>query len=202
MNRPVLLSATDRFAVVIGGLLKALVGRQSAGAITGPLLILISHRIIGFNHRVQALAAKIRAGTLRQWPVRQRRAPRPVPMAGVPRLPNGFAWLLRLVPSEAACYAGQMRVVLADPEMAALIAATPRMGRILRPMCRMLGIEADVLAPAVPPAGVPTADAIAPPGRAFADIAAADKMTSRESSPPRPARSGASSFTRFSARAG
>ena len=42
---------------------------------------------------------------------------------------------------EASAAASQLQALLGDPEMAALIAAAPRqMGRVLRPLCRMLGI--------------------------------------------------------------
>ncbi|MBV8522612.1 MAG: hypothetical protein JOY71_10905 [Acetobacteraceae bacterium] len=34
-----------------------------------------------------------------------------------------------------------MQYLLADPEMAALLADVPQAGRILRPLCRMLGIR-------------------------------------------------------------
>ncbi|MBV8095574.1 MAG: hypothetical protein JO110_20555 [Acetobacteraceae bacterium] len=56
------------------------------------------------------------------------------------RLPGGFGWLIRLVPG-AAAYAGQVEHLLADAEMAALLAEVPQAGRILRPLCRMLAIR-------------------------------------------------------------
>jgi hypothetical protein len=96
--------------------------------------------------QVLGLLARFRAGRL--WVLT---APR---MGGGGRrgggssgLPRGFGWLLPLVPQEAACFAGQMRGVLAEPEMVALLAAAPQARRVLRPLCRMLGIEASVLAP-------------------------------------------------------
>ena len=56
------------------------------------------------------------------------------------RLPGRFGWLIRLVPG-AAAYGGQVQYLLADPEMAALLADVPQAGRILRPLCRMLAIR-------------------------------------------------------------
>jgi hypothetical protein len=56
-------------------------------------------------------------------------------------LPRRFGWLCPLVPGEAACFAGQMRVLLAEPEMQTLLAACPQAVRVLRPLCVMLGIE-------------------------------------------------------------
>ncbi len=65
-----------------------------------------------------------------------------------PGLPQGFAWLARLAPGILPLR-GQVCHLLGDPELAALLAATPQAGRILRPLCRMLGIEAG---PGFPPA--------------------------------------------------
>ena len=56
------------------------------------------------------------------------------------RLPGGFGWLLRLAP-ESGAYVGQIEYLLADPEMKALLAGSPQAGRLLRPLCRMLGIR-------------------------------------------------------------
>jgi hypothetical protein len=54
-----------------------------------------------------------------------------------------------LVPYEAAGFAENLRRVLAEPEMVALLSATPRMGALLRPLCLMLGIEAALVSPVV-----------------------------------------------------
>jgi hypothetical protein len=65
---------------------------------------------------------------------------RVTPTAVVPRVRRKFAWLCPLVPSWAAGHASQMRVVLAEPEMQALLSACPQAIRVLRPLCFMLGI--------------------------------------------------------------
>jgi hypothetical protein len=57
-------------------------------------------------------------------------------------LPRRFGWLCGLVPGDPACFAGQLRVVLAEPGMVALLAACPQAVRIVRPLCWMLGIAA------------------------------------------------------------
>ncbi|OYW08479.1 MAG: hypothetical protein B7Z59_09960, partial [Acidiphilium sp. 37-67-22] len=56
-----------------------------------------------------------------------------------PILPRRRGWLLAPVP-EAAAAAGLLRALFATPEFAARIAAEPRLGRILRPLCRSLGL--------------------------------------------------------------
>ena len=57
-----------------------------------------------------------------------------------------------VMPYEAAGYAGQMRTVLAEPEMAALMRDVPQALRILGPLCRMLGVEIPALRPRSPAA--------------------------------------------------
>ena len=44
----------------------------------------------------------------------------------------------------------QLRALLAEPEMVALLAASPRAVRTLKPLCRMLGVDLPL-----PPAPVP-----------------------------------------------
>lgn len=124
-----------------------------------PLSILIWTRLSRMAVRFAAFAAQIHAGTLRSPnKTRVRRATRPLP-SGLsceanqspgegphnpsrptsPRLPSAFGWLIRLAP-QAVCYAGQLRYLLSDPEMAPLLSA-PQTARILRSLCRMLGVQ-------------------------------------------------------------
>ncbi len=48
---------------------------------------------------------------------------------------------MAVMPYEAACFAGQLRTVLAEPEMAAILRDVAPARRILGPVCRMLGVE-------------------------------------------------------------
>ena len=57
------------------------------------------------------------------------------------RLPSGRGWLVRALGYEAAGYGSQLAALLAEPELQALLLAAPAAGRILRPLCRMLGVE-------------------------------------------------------------
>ena len=57
------------------------------------------------------------------------------------RLPSGRGWLVRALGYEAAGYGSQLAALLAEPELQALLLAAPTAGRILRPLCRMLGVE-------------------------------------------------------------
>ena len=54
------------------------------------------------------------------------------------RLPTSPAWLVRVLGSEAACYASQLRHLLAEPEAQALLAASPVAQRRLVPLLRIL----------------------------------------------------------------
>ena len=55
-------------------------------------------------------------------------------------LPSRRAWLLRALGWEVAGYGSQLQTLLAEPEMVALLAALPAVGRVLRPLGRMLGV--------------------------------------------------------------
>ena len=131
-----------RFARLIAALCEA-VGARVAGpgrpGLAGPLVILIWTRLKRMAERVARLAARAEAGTLP--PPRSRPAtPRRTAAPPYQRLPRGAAWLIRQVPA-AAFGAGQVEALLADPDMAALIAAAPQIGRTLRPLCHMLGVS-------------------------------------------------------------
>lgn len=136
------------------------------------LIMLVWNRIRRIERQVLLLISAINAGqvwTGQVWagPVRTRRdeaerveaarvaaaarAAQPSVPRGpeVPRLPRRFAWLLPMVPYEAAGFASQLRHTLSDPEMVALLAASPRLGAVLRPLCRMLGLEPALVMPVV-----------------------------------------------------
>ena len=46
-------------------------------------------------------------------------------------------------------FGSQLRAVLERPEVVALLVEAPQIGRILLPVCRMLGVESSVLRPGV-----------------------------------------------------
>ncbi len=56
------------------------------------------------------------------------------------RLPSAQGWLVRALGYEAAGYGSQLAHLLDEAEMQALIAAVPAVGRVLRPVCWMLGL--------------------------------------------------------------
>jgi len=62
------------------------------------------------------------------------------------RLPRARCWLSRLVP-QAAAERTQLEELLRDPATRERLAADPRLGRILRPLGWMLGVERALLPP-------------------------------------------------------
>jgi hypothetical protein len=157
-------AAAAQLAAIIDLLCRTVAARVGRGGLAGPLILLICARLRRMAARFAAHIA--RAGT--PSPLRRNRGaarPRPASAPKAPALPRRVAWLLRLVP-ETAVGASQLQHLLAGPEMAALVAAAPRTGRILRPLCRMLGVRPPAFLALPPPARrAPPAQA-APAGRA------------------------------------
>ena len=136
----------ERFSVILEGLCRAVAARIAGRAMSAAVIVLVWQRIRQVERRLLGMLARFRAGRLRIGRAAGVRTGLGRRSGGSAGLPRGFGWLLALVPHEAAGFAGQLRVVLAEPEMAALIAAAPQARRVLGPLCRMLGIEAEVIA--------------------------------------------------------
>jgi len=105
-----------------------------------PLLRRIQDHIARLVFRLERLVQRHDSGRLA--PPRPR-APRPDPK---PRerqesLPRARAWLIRHV-QRTAQFTGQVEAFLARPDAQALVATAPQAGRILRPLCHMLGLDA------------------------------------------------------------
>ena len=111
--------------------------------------------------RLRHLAARFRAVAATPIP-----PPRPEPKPAEPRFipthrfrelspdsppepmrrPCSWRWLTQLVP-QAAAERAQLEDLLRDPAMAERLAADPRLGRLLRPLGWMLGVERALLPP-------------------------------------------------------
>jgi hypothetical protein len=152
---------TGRFQATIRALVTALEGRSAVMLFA--FRMLISRRIIDRAREVVRLIEALRAGTLltRRSPApgltRMRRTlddAEPGAAAAGPKavLPRGFGWLLPLVPCQAACCGAGLLNLLEDPEMAELLAASPRLVRTLKPLCRMLGVRMPKVPAPIPPA--------------------------------------------------
>jgi len=97
---------------------------------------LLCARLARIATRVQALFDRWRAGTLPT--PRPSRPGRPYTPSTAPRLPATRAWVVVQIPGSAN-FATQLEALLADPEFPPFLAAAPQVGRLLRPLCRMLG---------------------------------------------------------------
>jgi hypothetical protein len=96
------------------------------------------------GRRFAVLVAMWQAGMLPAIaPARPRAAKSGVAKPSRPSLlPRGINWFRKLFPETAAPFSGSLHEMLhGDPQMAELAAATPQAGRIVRPMCRMLGLK-------------------------------------------------------------
>eukprot|EP01037_Dinobryon_pediforme_P004341 gene4341-4390_t len=144
----VIPTSASRFFDIASRLCLAVGNAIRPGFIDAALAMLVVRRIQRVRNILLALEARFLAGQVRRRQsvsvsvmqegveaVVRRRAASPARLAG----PLG--WLCPLVPAEAACFAGHLRVVLAEPEMQALLAGCPQAVRVLGPLCRMLGIE-------------------------------------------------------------
>ena len=146
MNLIATLTVAERFALSLEGLCRAVAGRIAGGAMAAAMIVTVWLRAQRVERQILAMLARFQAGRLLVGGMGRpgNRGGRVVAASG--RLPRRFGWLLAMVPGEAAAFASQIQAVLAEPEMQALLAAAPRARRVLGPLCRMLGIEAEVLA--------------------------------------------------------
>ena len=98
--------------------------------------------------RLSRIAGRVsRAMVARQFRGRASRGGLGAGRPALVRVPQARLWLVRELGWEAAGFGGQLEALLAEPEMRAVLAGVPAIGRIVRPICRMLGV---VVAAAVP----------------------------------------------------
>ncbi len=136
------MDVARRFRALIDTLCDAVARRGAAGVFgpeSGALTILLWTRLRRYATLLRRLCDdQVPAPRPRPRPSRRRQRPPASPARlALPRRP---AWLLAPVP-EAVAAAGQLRALLAEPELQRRIAADPRFGRILRPLCRTLGLK-------------------------------------------------------------
>lgn len=178
------MTIAARFAAIIEGLCRAVAARGAKGAFgpaSQPLVILLWSRL----RRMAARFAILAEGAPKPRPRARRAGPRK--RVRGPDLPRRRAWLLAPVP-EASAVAGRLRDLLETPEARALIASEPRAGRLLRPLCRALGLRLPAclrLPPRSRPAVAPAKARAAAPTTATPHPAPAPRL-----SPRRPVRPG------------
>ncbi|MGC8468657.1 MAG: hypothetical protein ACP5NI_02005, partial [Acetobacteraceae bacterium] len=154
----------ERFAALVEGFRRAIAAHAAKNVPLQTVLRLVFYRLGHLATRFARLAARIPAGApprphvSRANPARAQAAPRRIPQTRPANrwshLPRRPGWLLGFVPPMVYPARSQLEYLLADPEMAALLAASPGLRRTIRPLCRMLGLA--------PPAS-PEPPAPAPP---------------------------------------
>lgn len=194
MNPTAPISVTDRFVMILEGIYAATAARFKSVGWTVAMVWAVCNRVRRVERRVVKLLALYRAGVLpaEVASVRRSRAAeqrnRNAAMVVLPRcptakLPRRFGWLLPLVPCVAANLASQLQGVLAEPQMAGLLAASPSARRALRPVCRMLAIEMPVFTTVVIAAEPDGGSAV--PVSGFFDVARGVVGCQAEPHPPR-----------------
>jgi hypothetical protein len=126
---------------------------NQGGWLPVPLMQLILTKLHFIIKRFRRLTDRIKAGKIyrRTKPSAPRRNGGKRAPAKYNPLPTHRRWLFRLAREDAAGAAGELRAMLADPEMAKLLAAAPGpMWRTIRPLCWMLGVERPAALPAPP----------------------------------------------------
>ena len=156
LNRPA--AAPDlarRFGAILAGLMALIARRFLRMPHLAGLTVLLWTRLSRATRRFER--ARARPTRIRVAKVRQARIARPGGLA----LPRQRGWLVRELGWEAAGFACQLEALLADPAMAAVLAGTPAAGRVLRPLCRMLGVTMPVAVPMTVPVAVPAIEVAA-----------------------------------------
>ncbi len=110
----------------------------------GPFTVLLFNRTGRIFGQIERMLTRFRAGKLRQMPHRPT-APR---RQGQPRqnpafvFPRKFAWLAVAGKHNMVCYGLQLRHLLTtEPDLVAMLEASPQARRILRPLLRALAVE-------------------------------------------------------------
>jgi len=100
---------------------------------------LVWNRLGRLAARFQRLFDRWRTNTLPARPLPRATRPAPATAPQHPRLPRQIGWLNQRIP-ESAPPSGQLEAALHDPDMRAFVEAAPQAGRLLRPLCRALGV--------------------------------------------------------------
>ena len=127
----------NNFSIILTNLKAAIAVVAARERSLTVMLVMVWGRLSRMVVRMERLIALWRAGKLPR--VRASRAGR-VSVTGVRvQLPTAPAWLVGYV-REAGAFGAQIENLLTQEEFAAFVAAVPQAGRVLRPLCRMLGV--------------------------------------------------------------
>jgi hypothetical protein len=153
------LTLAAQIVWTVEDLLKVLAVEAGKLRTPGLLARALWSRVRRFERRFGALYAQWKAGTLPKARVRKGSSPQPSPqrgegegLAGDPvvsrpasLLPRGVGWMYKTLPASAAAFRSMLEPLIGElPEMKAFVSEVPQAGRLLRPMCRMVGIKPPV----------------------------------------------------------
>ena len=130
---------TRRLVSIVEALRRLVAAEASRRWMFAPVALILWPYLHRVCLRFERIIARLRAG---RRGVRTRNAPRTgqTCLKQHARLPRGFGWVLTWLGPEAACIGSQLRQLLAEPDMAALLDTQPQAAKSLRPLCRMLAI--------------------------------------------------------------
>ena len=156
------LSPPERFNSLIEGLFSDVVTKLTHNCaewpLNKPLITLIWRRLHRMSRRFAAILARLHAGALPEatTPPAPASAPddpaadpaadpvSPPRPAAAPRPPGPsqrLGWVIHAVSYFVLMRHYELQELLEDPETEALVARAPELGRILRPLCRMLNVK-------------------------------------------------------------
>ena len=147
---------TDDLPGRFGAILYALVVAITTLFVPRPARLAALHPVCTYILRTRARLARLIHRLLAGHTPRPRKpgtpnpAPKPNPRAPRLRLSQARGWLLRDSDHWVRGHRGHFELALAQPQAAALIAASPQAQRLLRPLLRMLAIDAACVPPNPP----------------------------------------------------
>ena len=144
-----------RLVAILAAVTSIIFARTHIFAALGPPL---HNRIVAASRRLAAILAHLAAGTFRPHPSKPGKKGGPPPIY----IPHRRAWLVEKLGYHMAAYTSHLEHLLRDPETQTLLATAPpealkSLGRSLRPIARLLGVDlppALLLSPR-PPRGEP-----------------------------------------------
>ena len=132
----------DPITVSLRAILRALLAGLGMWRLEAALGVATYNRIGRTFRAIERMLARFRAGKLRQGTPRGAITPRTqARQKPAIVLPRRFGWLVVAGKHEAACFGSQLKHLLDEPDMAALLEASPQAKRILRPLLRALAVE-------------------------------------------------------------
>jgi hypothetical protein len=145
------LTQADRFARIIDDL-RAVVSASVARGVEHSLAILICAWLQRVKTRFAALASGVgQRRFLGRRAAEKRPSPRPDAAPPAPDslrvVLHNFTWMAAIHGWHGSAHCTRLREFLAESEMAEILARDPRIAALLRPLCRILGVDEAALSP-------------------------------------------------------